>query len=316
MTAPLMQLPGEMEELLGRVSARVRQALPENWLELDVLVRQAMPSPMPRLILLPLACASAGGGDLVRAVQASAAWAALNLSLRLLDDLQDRDRQDGLWRTIGPSRAYHYAATLREVASCILATAEEIDATTRSEAIADMTRTLLLVGRGQDADLQGEARDISDQWEVMRDKSGELFALACRLGCRLAGVPPAVMTALSQYGFHLGMALQLLDDLASVLPTEQYRDLQFGRVGFPLRMALALKDSSAELARIVGSPLPWDVARVAELIQGTGANEFTLWTARQEQQRALDQLAGLSPPGRDVLALLCSEPFPMESLPA
>jgi geranylgeranyl diphosphate synthase, type I len=308
--APQLDVPAALEELLERVPALVRKALPAGWVELDDVVRHAMPSPMPRLIALPLACAHAGRGDVSRAMHAAAAWATLNLSLRVLDDLQDQDREDGLWRTVGPSQAYHFAATLREVASCILATAAEIDETTRLAAVADMTRALLLVGRGQSVDLQGGRRDIQDQWTVMQDKSGELFALACRLGCRLAGVPEASMVALSQYGFHLGIALQLLDDLASVLPAEQHRDLQFGRMGFPLHMALTLRDSPAELTQLISLPLPWDVHRIAELIRATGAHELTLWTARQEQQRALHQLDGLEPQGRRLLEQLCAAPFP------
>ncbi len=298
-----------LEGLLGEVPALLTHALPDEWPELAEVVAQAFPTPLPRLIAIPLACAMAARANVHAAVPAAAAWAALNLALRILDDLQDRDRPDGLWSTLGAARAFLYSAALREVASSLVAAAEESSLQARLEALADVSRTLLRVARGQERDLRGTEDDVKGLWSVIQDKSGELFALACRLGCELAGADAAPTAALSRYGFHLGISLQLLDDLASVLPSEQYRDLRHGRTRFPLHMALTLAGPGSELAALTSAPPPWPIERISELIRSHGAGELTLWTARQERDRALEALRGLSDPGAAFLAQLCRAPF-------
>lgn len=311
MTPELAGAP-PLEALLDQIPALLTRALPEAWPELAEVVAQAFPTPLPRLIAIPVACAMACHAHAPAAVPAAAAWAALNLSLRILDDLQDQDRPDGLWSTVGADRAFLYAAALREVASSLLATAAEAPAQARLQALADVSRTLLRVGRGQERDLRGTEDDVKGLWAVIQDKSGELFALACRLGCELAGADAAATAALSRYGFHLGIALQLLDDLASVLPAEQYRDLRHGRTRFPLHMALTLAGPGSELAALTSAPPPWPVERISELIRSHGAGELTLWTARQERDRALEALHGLGDPGAAFLAQLCRAPFPAD----
>ena len=314
MTSLPIVIPRHLEAVLDQIPQLIAEVLPARWDELSGVVHHALPRPLPRLLMLPVACASAGGGKIAVSAHAAAAWAALNLSLRILDDLQDRDREDGVWCTLGPSRAFHIAATLRELATSIVTRAPGMDASTNLAAVADMTHTLMLVGRGQDTDLCGGGRDLATWWAVIQDKSGELFALACRLGCRFSGVDPERTVALSHYGFHLGMALQLLDDLASVLPAEGYRDLHHGRMGFPVRAALALQaDRTEELEQLISGPPPWDSVRIARLIEATGAAAFTLWTAAKERQRALGYLSGLDYSGREVLEQLCTAPFPAAS---
>ncbi|MDR3517962.1 MAG: polyprenyl synthetase family protein [Azospirillaceae bacterium] len=49
--------------------------------------------------------------------------------------------------------------------------------------------------------------------EVIRAKTAELFASACRIGAVVADRPPAEQAALSDYGLNLGIAFQLVDDV-------------------------------------------------------------------------------------------------------
>lgn len=95
-----------------------------------------------------------------------------------------------------------------------------------------------------------------------------------------------------------------------MLPAERYRDLRFGRIGFPLRATFALHADCSELDVLTSAPLPWNVSRIAQLIEAAGANAFTLWTASQERLRALGELARLDVRSRDVLEQLCTAPFP------
>jgi len=49
--------------------------------------------------------------------------------------------------------------------------------------------------------------------EVIKAKTAELFAAACRIGAVVAGRPPVEEEALRSYGLHLGIAFQLVDDV-------------------------------------------------------------------------------------------------------
>jgi geranylgeranyl pyrophosphate synthase len=48
-------------------------------------------------------------------------------------------------------------------------------------------------------------------WEIAAGKSGAFFALGCRAGARLA-VPPEAAQPYSDFGYHLGLLLQALND--------------------------------------------------------------------------------------------------------
>ena len=52
--------------------------------------------------------------------------------------------------------------------------------------------------------------------KIIAGKTATLFELPCRLGARLAGAPDQIVTALSRYGHHLGIAFQLADDALDV----------------------------------------------------------------------------------------------------
>ena len=78
-----------------------------------------------------------------------------------------------------------------------------------------------LVG-GQAADLEGEFRDLSvDQLEAIhRRKTGALFRVSLRLGAIVADASEQQLAALDQYGQHLGLAFQVVDDLLDISGSE------------------------------------------------------------------------------------------------
>ena len=55
--------------------------------------------------------------------------------------------------------------------------------------------------------------DEARYFTVIRYKTAELFQAAGRLGALLADAPPAQEQALADYGLHLGLAFQLVDDI-------------------------------------------------------------------------------------------------------
>jgi geranylgeranyl pyrophosphate synthase len=69
-----------------------------------------------------------------------------------------------------------------------------------------------LVG-GQVDDLAGSAREVDAVESVHRRKSAALIAAAIAGGARLAGADDAAVDGLRRFGFQIGVAFQIADDL-------------------------------------------------------------------------------------------------------
>src|SRR5207302_1579061 len=73
--------------------------------------------------------------------------------------------------------------------------------------------------RGQVADMAFESRDdvsLAECVSMSRGKTAALMAASVVAGAQLAGVTPSVRDALDDYGDHLGLAFQLVDDLLGI----------------------------------------------------------------------------------------------------
>lgn len=84
--------------------------------------------------------------------------------------------------------------------------------------------------------------------EVIRRKTAVLMEGACRVGALLADAPEKTADALARYGYHLGMAFQMADDLldytadTAELGKAVGTDLREGKLTLPLIKALAAAD--------------------------------------------------------------------------
>ena len=56
---------------------------------------------------------------------------------------------------------------------------------------------------------------------IAKKKTGSLFALACSSGAFYAGLSPELSTKLSEFGYELGIAFQIIDDILDVVSDEQ-----------------------------------------------------------------------------------------------
>lgn len=277
--------------------------LPDRWPMLHRVVQRSIAEPMPRLMAFPLAAALAVDGDLEAAAWASASWGALSLFLRLLDDIQDKDRPGGWWEALGDAQTHHMAASCREVATYVLTNAPVSDRQ-RVRLLRDLSHTMLTLGRGQQRDLEvGELEpELERWWEVMGDKTGELFSWSCRVGV-LAGLdlPPthATVERLSAFGYHLGMICQLVDDWECCQAAFGARDLKSRRLTFPVRLGLAMSEDDA-LKHLLSEEV-WRVEAIESVLRATGALDYTLVVARQELERGAQDLKGCHVAGVEVL---------------
>ncbi len=126
-----------------------------------------------------------------------------------------------------------------------------------------------------------------------------LLSAACEVGALLGGVSSEKRTALRDFGYHIGMAFQLTDDLLdytstdSTLGKDTGRDLKEGKVTLPLIHALKSADrderSSIEKDLTKKTLTKRDIHRIKKTIEKYGGLEYTsrLSIEHVEQAKAL-----------------------------
>lgn len=124
-----------------------------------------------------------------------------------------------------------------------------------------------------------------DYLKIIENKTAVLFAAACQVGGILGNVSEEFELALRNYGFNLGVAFQLADDVLDYVSSEEVFgkqsgiDLQEGKLTLPL--ILTLQRCKPEEAKIIKSALmadrvePGQVKEVADMIRNYNGFEET-----------------------------------------
>jgi octaprenyl-diphosphate synthase len=152
-----------------------------------------------------------------------------------------------------------------------------------------------------------------EHFEIIRRKTAFLFGGCAQIGGLLGGVTPEQETALRDYGFNLGIAFQLVDDLldytadAAALGKPVGGDLREGKVTLPV--ILLLRRGGAEADRLIRdvvrdrtvAPEQWrDILR---LLHEHRSTELAYETALDYASRAKTCLSAF-PPSQERDALI------------
>lgn len=121
--------------------------------------------------------------------------------------------------------------------------------------IAKASGSLQLIA-GQVADLEGEGKDLTvPQLRYIHErKTSALLCAAVRLGGMSANATPAQLKALGDFGYHVGLAFQVIDDILDVTQTSEQlgktagKDQAVGKATYP--RIVGLEKSRAIAARL------------------------------------------------------------------
>ncbi len=139
----------------------------------------------------------------------------------------------------------------------------------------------------------------ADYMQIIADKTAVLMDTACRGGAILGGLPVDQEEALAQFGFNLGLAFQMTDDVidyesdVKIMGKVPGKDLQEGKLTLPMISALANADQAekSRVRSILESGMrDGDLVWVRELLQRRRGIEHTLDQARFHLERATRQL--------------------------
>ena len=165
-------------------------------------------------LLLPIFTCEALSGDVRQAQQVAAALEIGRIAAGCLDEWQDQDTDDALWRTLGATRAVNLATSLIPLSFLTLGRLAELgaEASLILSLHEEFHRTLLHMCAGQDADLRDDLT-LDDYERVAGAKSGPLFRLGCRAGAMVARASPEVVAGYGDFGYNVGMVAQMWNDL-------------------------------------------------------------------------------------------------------
>lgn len=149
--------------------------------------------------------------------------------------------------------------------------------------------------------------DTSEEeyFDIIKNKTASLFSAACEVGAILGKVNQEKRAALRDFGYNLGMAFQLTDDVLdyvsydAVLGKRVGTDLKEGKVTLPL--IHALKSSAEKEKTYINSVLnnakvtAKDFARVSKIINKYDGVEYTVNTTRQFIENAKLNLSSFRP---------------------
>ncbi|MCF6525859.1 polyprenyl synthetase family protein [Streptomyces sp. JJ36] len=250
-----------------------------------------------------------------------------NFSL-LHDDLMDGDEQrrhrDTVWKVHGPSQAILVGDALLALAGEVLLERGTPEAGRAARRLSTATRRLI---DGQAQDISFEHRDrvtVAECLEMEGNKTAALLACATSIGAVLGGADERSADALADYGEHLGLAFQAVDDLLGIwgdpdsTGKQTWSDLRQRKKSLPVVAALDARGPAAErLAELMAADATKsqrefedfdeaEFAARAALIEEAGGRTWTSEEARRRHATALEALDRVDMPKgvRDQLVAL------------
>jgi geranylgeranyl diphosphate synthase type I len=186
----------------------------------------------------------------------------------IIDADTERHHRPTVWSLYGVGPAIVAGDALQILAHQVLLESPSGKGPEASTALAEATAAMIA---GQADDIAFEARrdvTVEECMAMSAAKTGALLGCAASIGAILAGAPAATVGALRDYGRHLGLAFQAVDDLLGIWgdPSRTGKpagsDLRQRKKSMPVVSALAAGGSEADELRalILGSPAGGDPA--------------------------------------------------------
>jgi geranylgeranyl diphosphate synthase type I len=248
--------------------------------------------------------AEAAGGPVELALPAAAAVELVHDFSLLHDDVMDGDAErrhrPAAWAVFGTPQALLAGDAVLTLALQVVAGSV---APGRDAALGSLAEAVQQLVRGQFNDIAFEPRTdigIDACLQMEADKTASLLACAASIGARALAADPALVAALHRYGFELGLAFQLVDDLLGIWGEPEVTgkpvlaDIRAGKRSSPVVAAMRSgTPAGAELAGLLADGAPateQDVTRAAALVEESGARDWCVGEAGRRLSAALAAL--------------------------
>jgi geranylgeranyl pyrophosphate synthase len=264
-----------------------------------------------RFALLPGICSQSAGGEASWANNLAAAWFLFYCAADIMDSIEDQDPIEPWWADGG------YPVMLSAASGCFFTATRCLNQIydhpqTCAHAniiIEDFLKGFMVMCNGQYRDLILLTPSLSQFWEITAEKSGIFFSLACKTGARLATQDPNILELYSKFGHHLGLYIQIMDDLKEYQMTQDKLLNNYSNTRRSLPVVYAMEFIQPELRLRLDSCLhnashqEEAAVEAREVIENAGAVLYLSTEIVRQQSMALEYLSAAKPlsPGRETL---------------
>jgi geranylgeranyl diphosphate synthase, type I len=226
------------------------------------------------------------------------------------DDVQDnsekRRGRPTVWTKWGVPMAINVGDALFVISNqAIMDLVKAHPASTVVRAATILHDTCLDLTRGQFLDMSYEERNdlsLDDYWPMVGGKTSALLSACTHIGALLGNAGEAEQEAYRQFGYHLGLAFQVQDDILGIWGDEAVTgksaasDLVEGKNSLPVLYALGRQGKFAE--RWNQGPITVnEVKAVAVQLENEGGRSYAEEVSEKETQIALEHLSKANPRG-------------------
>ena len=267
----------------------------------------------PLMLLLCTAASSGAEGEVETwqfALPAAAAVELVHNFSLVHDDIEDNsDKRRGrttVWKKWGVPQGINAGDGLFVLSNLALTDLEAgYPAQTVVRAAKILHATCLDLTRGQFLDISYEDRadlTVEDYWPMVSGKTAALLSACCQIGALLGGADEARQEAYRAFGYYLGLAFQVQDDILGIWGDEALTgksaasDLVDGKKSLPVLFGL---DKKGEFAKRWGQgPIrAEEVRELANILKTESAQTSAREAARQMTDLALENLSAANPQG-------------------
>jgi geranylgeranyl diphosphate synthase type I len=263
-----------------------------------------------RPLLCLLAC-EAAGGDWHKALPVAAAIELIHNFSLIHDDIQDnsplRRGRPTVWRKWGQAQAINAGDAMFTLAHLAPQRLTELGLTpdVTLSVLAELNYTSLELTQGQYLDMAFEQRStvtVAEYLAMIEKKTAVLIATATYLGAFVAGASPECLDHYYAFGWNLGLAFQLQDDLLGIWGDPEVTgksaasDLEKRKKSLPVVFGLERLPQFAETyakPHTSGEP----ITELADMLEEIGARTEAERRAHETTLCAETELAKCQPTG-------------------
>ena len=269
--------------------------------------------------LLTLLSCRAAGGDSAQSLPAAVGVELVHNFSLVHDDIEDRSdfrrHREAVWKLWGDAHAINVGDALFAMARIHVNRLLDEGVSPRRVlgAVSAFDEACLSLTEGQFLDMLFESEQtvaLDDYLWMIRGKTAALIACACQVGAMVATDDSDVIRALHDFGYNLGMAFQIEDDLLGIWGDPGVTgkpagdDILNRKKTLPVVFAWsqgAMPDAPAPLREAAGFLLKaygksgemssGDALRIAETLDGIGAKESCAVMSKEYTTQAMAALS-------------------------
>jgi heptaprenyl diphosphate synthase len=153
-------------------------------------------------------------------------------------------------------------------------------------------------------DIEGTEDEIRNYFEIVENKTASLFSLACSVGSKIGGNKLDLSESLSQFGHHIGIAYQIIDDLRDFAFSKQiageknFQDIIFGIKTLPVIIAKKVSQNGLQEKLLNRFNCRKEISEhdkleIIYILEKSGSIQTCLSEAKENLEKARKILRGL-----------------------